>query len=623
LCEKAASFDGEYDLIVRLLEEFVVDLRDCGLEPVFFFDGVFKPLKKATQLLRRQEEVKKLNNGKKKESVIILPLLVKEVVLQHLRALGVEINQTLEEADQSICVYNLEHREHVFGVLSNDSDFLVLDVTFLPISKFCKKRNGDFRFAYFERMQTAKILGLKNPNHFFIFSCLCGNDYTKLELLKFQNYKKILAKLGNQADRNSQFKLIRNVVRFCNDFLGQESNVPAMLGVLDDMVFKNYVQKSQILKIFLSSLKIIMLNDAGSETFLQFPPLFQEAFYRGKIDNSLLDFSENLTFWSRICRSGQVEIFTHTQKIRQCIFSRLTTTADAVIIEYFQANCTYYESRSNFQRLPGQDLAAFWKDDSSYRHNFMKCLEGVLKEKDDDEEGKEGSDLAGIFELDPKIRLSIVALKFLLHQNCQNNEDPILFSWEFFILLAYIVSRKLQVPVRMAEEGEKSEAFSKKISLLLKKIPKRSVFLGCFFQRVVLNWAFLFQISNCFDAENLLCFNESDFHEIYHLIYSRILLQRSSSSEPWQDRLSSESLAGECVEKLLENNAEAKQLFGELKEMLFKEQEFKSHFPDEFEKVKNSATKKQKKEARVFEKAMKQVDDNNQFDLLRFIPGEK
>jgi hypothetical protein len=39
--------------------------------------------------------------------------------------------------------------------------------------------------------------------------------------------------------------------------------------------------------------------------------------------------------------------------------------------------------------------------------------------------------------------------------------------------------------------------------------------------------------------------------------------------------------------------------------------------------VKNSATKKQKKEARVFEKAMKQVDDNNQFDLLRFIPGEK
>lgn len=79
---------------MRLLEEFVTDMRHCGVEPVFFFDGVFKPLKKATQLLRRQEEVRKLN-GKKEDSVIILPLLVKEVVLQHLRTLNVEINQTL------------------------------------------------------------------------------------------------------------------------------------------------------------------------------------------------------------------------------------------------------------------------------------------------------------------------------------------------------------------------------------------------------------------------------------------------------------------------------------------------------------------------------------------------
>lgn len=99
----------------------------------------------------------------------------------------------------------------MFGVLSNDSDFLILDVKFFPISKFYKKRNGDFRFEYFEMTRNAKLLGLHDPHHFPIFSCMCGNDYTKLELVKFQNYKQVMGKLGNQVDRVIIFSLFCSI----------------------------------------------------------------------------------------------------------------------------------------------------------------------------------------------------------------------------------------------------------------------------------------------------------------------------------------------------------------------------------------------------------------------------
>ena len=196
-----SSLLGAYAALADQVRRFVHALRAIGVQPVVFFDGVFRPQKQRTQLSRRQEDAKlcsqlygqllssqAASSGRRgahnKQSSnkmfgTILPLLAKEVVLEQLAELNVRCIQGPGEADGELARYYAQHSPNAFGILSNDSDFFILDVNFLPIDKFVALKNGDYRFVLFDRTITSDILRLKRPGHLPLLSCLVGNDYTK------------------------------------------------------------------------------------------------------------------------------------------------------------------------------------------------------------------------------------------------------------------------------------------------------------------------------------------------------------------------------------------------------------------------------------------------------------
>ncbi len=183
---------GEYAAFEDLIEKFVTNLRECGIAPYVVLDGgadhTDKKLDTVTQRavdkLRRAHEA--AVDGRQKK---ILPSLVKLVFKQTMDRLEVPVAQCYEEADQEIAA--LAH-EWQCPVLSNDSDFYIFDLPagLLPISHFqweAVTRSGSQSYIPCKSYTTSSFCIFFNIQRQLLptFAALAGNDYVKLQRMKF------------------------------------------------------------------------------------------------------------------------------------------------------------------------------------------------------------------------------------------------------------------------------------------------------------------------------------------------------------------------------------------------------------------------------------------------------
>ena len=632
LCNSVETMLGGYNGLAQKVQSFVGRMRALGIEPVVFFDGVFRQPKQRAQLMRRQEDVKntvrlyaELRSTKKQRSnanhSVTLPLLAKEVILEALALLHVECRQHIEEADGLIARYFADNQPSVVGILSNDSDFFVFkDVVFFPIDKWVWLPNGDARCIMWRNEDVARALHV-NPNHLSILSCLIGNDYTREMLLKSTVYRQaVLAKSGIRPAESR--RMLRSCVAFCNKFLGE--NVEKNLEIIGSELLKSCLHRSKILLAFREAIKIIHLeHEAIFPVGLSVE--FQTSYQSCRVDNSLLCIYEAGSFWNRVTLLGDLDINVIVEPLKTALFSFMTRSD--TLIEYLQQGGRFFrERKGDLQRIDWLQLSDFWGKDARYLEKetrLIQCAREIILVGDETAAVDlcQQSDSSGF-------RLAWLSLRYLMVQNEKSDEEPFLFPWEGFVLLAHLVAKHLGIVIEENLEGleqEQEKLMTKKVSRLLLQIPvARTISVSAAYQTVLLHSFFALQACNCSDRESIHCFEFSEFNQLYHLFYRHVLLARHQNpSQPWNERVGSLILAEEFVQRLFKDHAKALDLFMRLKEIILEGMgNFMGHFPDEFRIRKQPVVLNSPEFEQAVKKASKRKPNTNPFSLLVYLGNE-
>ncbi len=475
---------------------WVEGLRACGAEPIFFFDGVHSANKMRTLRQRREEDAKlvahlyatavsqHVNKKAKEPTGRVLPLLAKEVVLACLRELNVEVHQSVGEADGLIAAHFRRNREHVFGVVSGDSDFLIFDVRLLPLNKLIWT-GEDWRFDAFGNVETARSIGLKSTDLLGIFSCLVGNDYTREELERFPNFRDLLTLKTGASGQKSSF--IRNVAVFCNQFLEGKSE-DEQVQLVEQHLLIHCRNKDAIVTAIHASLRIIHGNTSEDEALEEsmwsgLPRGFRDAFERGQVDNSLLAVLWKRDFWARLsfC-SAELEINPVVRPLRLRLFGFLLGRSNVAVTEYFQQGVNfvfekvmseYRDGKTNyFERIWSGEKPELTRDQS-----LKVVLRKIVLPSD-------AEAVSAIVALPDELRLAVATLRYLMQRSHESEEEPFLFVWEPMVVLLHLLCRHFGVADIFANQPSAAQSFSsKKVRALLLKVPvSRTITVASAFQ---------------------------------------------------------------------------------------------------------------------------------------------
>ena len=308
---------------------------------------------------------------------------------------------------------------------------------------------------------------------------------------------------------------------------------------------------------------------------------------------------------------GEIDVNDIVGPLKASSLSLLSGSTDHVT-EYVQRGVRYVAEKVVLIKV-GVTLEQIWSC-SANEERFHMCVSHLVL--CGDERGLE------LLHLQPGSRLPLVALRFLLLRN-EHLEEPFLFPWEGFVLLAHLVQRSLNVDITLDPSDDEEDQVSKKMHYLLLKVPvARTVAVSAAFQTVLLHVFFSLQISNAAQAERIRCFEGGDFNLLYHSFYRHVLISRNKESgQPWSDRRGAFALAEEFVDQLFAQHADALALFNRLKGIIFAGTEsFKHHFPDEF-KMHNKNKAATKVESKKLKQAVQKASKKggNMFNVLRFV----
>ena len=173
-------YGGEWLEFFEKIQDFLETLKKADIKPVFIFDGVIEQSKRATWLDRRKKERRlmlqvfdhiKKTGQHPDHRLYHIPPCTSEGMMQALIHLGVEVIKSVIEADKEVFRYYKKYR--CFGVLSQDSDFLIFDIDhyFSSISLDLKT----LRIKMYNKQVLCRHLGL-HPSLLPLLACILGND---------------------------------------------------------------------------------------------------------------------------------------------------------------------------------------------------------------------------------------------------------------------------------------------------------------------------------------------------------------------------------------------------------------------------------------------------------------
>ena len=177
----SSCFGGDYNVFNRCCEKFFTLLKRCRIRPLVIFDGGHERRKLNTikRRLRSKIQVTKLISPSK--DLCNFPLMIKENFINVLIKMKIEFAQTLFEADDIIASLA---RQLNCPVLSNDSDFFIYDVQYIPYPsvKHQIKFDQENKIAYIQAKKYSidyflEKFGGMNKEMLPLLATILGNDY--------------------------------------------------------------------------------------------------------------------------------------------------------------------------------------------------------------------------------------------------------------------------------------------------------------------------------------------------------------------------------------------------------------------------------------------------------------
>ncbi|XP_034230981.1 protein asteroid [Thrips palmi] len=203
--ECRSVFGGDYDHYAQEIDSFFSSLEKCNIMPVVIIDGGYEGRKLKTILSRFKDKINaaKICTPSNQRGSVVFPLLLMEAFKQTLLKRNVKFVQTDFEADHEIAAIG---RLLNSPVLSNDSDFYISDVMYIPfptLNSCPLKIEQENCVKYYLNCQVYKVERLVSTFGGFdrrllpLISFLLGNDYVNscvfhkfVEQIMLPKYKK-------------------------------------------------------------------------------------------------------------------------------------------------------------------------------------------------------------------------------------------------------------------------------------------------------------------------------------------------------------------------------------------------------------------------------------------------
>ena len=173
---------GQWTELRDELRGFVGRFQRAGFKLVFIFDGVVERSKRQLWVQRRKQDVRNIRHvldyvvetgSQPTRNMFCLPAALSTYVRMALKSVGVEVINSLGEADKEIAEYCLS--KNCYGVLGDDSDYLIY-----PIPRYFTTKDihvGEKRvdMICYDRQNLCSCLGI-SPHRMPVLAGLCGND---------------------------------------------------------------------------------------------------------------------------------------------------------------------------------------------------------------------------------------------------------------------------------------------------------------------------------------------------------------------------------------------------------------------------------------------------------------
>ncbi|BFU20897.1 hypothetical protein, conserved [Entamoeba histolytica] len=304
------------------------------IQLIFVFDGMTQPIKfheSISRLIQQSKENKKFFS--KPSTVNELPITIfsglKRSIKYLLLKYGFECVRAYAEADPVIIEKSVE--VNAYGVVTSDSDFYLSKANIVfNTSNFIKlflkvinERNHPNLKIYFKGIRTSDVISYFNFNKDFIplFSCICGNDFTK----------SLSRKLRKRLNIVENINVINDVVNY---FRKTEFTPITLLNFLQSTLSKN---DFDLLKAALKQInRMCCITPPSIETIRKeevspLPPeKFPNCYYSFSITLSAISVASfpSLRCWDKFDSPAFV-----CSKIRSLLYSLVQPNSE--VIEYF------------------------------------------------------------------------------------------------------------------------------------------------------------------------------------------------------------------------------------------------------------------------------------------------
>lgn len=232
------AFGGDYDKYSHNIVLFFNTLSKCNVKPVVICDGGYERKKIRTVIERTSDKIYSLQRVTPLSPKLnCFPLMLRHVFKETLLSLKVTVLQSDFEADQDIAA--LANKLDV-PVITNDSDFIIFDVSYIPISSIsfdsCEVKGGQCYIPCKIFHKDNSLDGL--PKSMLpLLATLLGNDYIKPSV--FRGFYNRL-KMDKHLSKPSQ-KRVKAVLKWL-----KEENLESAVYKVFYCIFPKYIVHNNI-----------------------------------------------------------------------------------------------------------------------------------------------------------------------------------------------------------------------------------------------------------------------------------------------------------------------------------------------------------------------------------------
>ena len=198
------------------------------IKPTIVIDGSFEEGKKSTLWKRTKEQLERALACKPttQSYCTVMPIFAKDMFMDAIKSLNIEIIQTFGEADRFIA--HLASRVLSCPVFSNDSDFLifggveVIKIDSIDIGNL-SHGNGSLRCKKFKRQSFLKFFGLESDELLPLCAAILGNDETMGKSQLASVVDRIFAQVKKEKLKKSSCKRHQRMTAILK-WVGRERN---------------------------------------------------------------------------------------------------------------------------------------------------------------------------------------------------------------------------------------------------------------------------------------------------------------------------------------------------------------------------------------------------------------